>query len=265
MGREDKESIIQQMAEELTRKLLKSSVEAKQKAFIFFCEETTEVLRSKVLALLPNEEVLANTTVEKINSLDTCKAVVVVAPSIDLAAKITTLQTDCPVSSLVIKALFTNKRVIILPTGALIATNTLRAGLRKAVEDLRYKLIEMGVEFASLADLTQIIDTPMAESMENKLKPEEQGHVIDLVDTAISNLVKNPEPVFIANSIQRGSSSTLPVVVYPISLPSQHPSQIKMASKDELTDFVEFLQTKQCTMEKDKPCDRCDICNTLGF
>jgi hypothetical protein len=267
MARENKTDIIQEMAESLMRKLLKKEVpvEAKEKAFIIFCEETTDVLRGKVLNLLPNEEVISATAIEKTTDLANCKAIVLIAPSIDLAAKITTLQADCPLASLVIKALFANKRVILLATGALVTTDALRPGLKRAVEELRCKLTEMGVEFTDLTNLVQILNNPVAvNAVVNEYVPKENSPIADLVDIAVSNLAKKPENNSLGN-VEKGSSYALPVIVYPVNLAGQHPSQFKMASKDELTDFVDFLQTKQCTMEKGKPCDKCDICNTLGF
>ena len=30
-------------------------------------------------------------------------------------------------------------------------------------------------------------------------------------------------------------------------------------------ELVEFLETKECSIEKDKPCDHCGACRTLGF
>jgi hypothetical protein len=30
-------------------------------------------------------------------------------------------------------------------------------------------------------------------------------------------------------------------------------------------DLIEFAQSRQCSIEKDKPCDHCEMCRTLGF
>jgi hypothetical protein len=50
-----------------------------------------------------------------------------------------------------------------------------------------------------------------------------------------------------------------------------HPSQ-QLFNIDEATgeasavrELVEFLETKECSIEKDKPCDHCGACRTLGF
>ncbi len=57
-------------------------------------------------------------------------------------------------------------------------------------------------------------------------------------------------------------SIILPVVNAALA---EHPSQQRVRTANNLSDFVEFLQSKQCTMEKGKPCDECDICNSMGF
>ncbi|KAF0222888.1 MAG: hypothetical protein FD167_4979 [bacterium] len=260
------EDFVRQMANDLIRKLVKNpaTTDKAQKAFIVFCEETTDLLRSKVIEALPNDEVIdTNVITEKIAQLSSCKALVLVAPSIDLAAKITTLQTDYPIAALVIKALFANKRVIAIATGPLAVAETLRVGLRKAVEDLRCKLAEMGIEFTNVTELAQIIEPLIIESPKITSKTDTKNlsqNLSDILETkqstiALTAAITSP----LAN---KNTFSSLPEGVYPIS---QHPSQIKLASKNELSEFVDFLQTKPCTMEKGKPCDHCDMCTTLGF
>lgn len=262
------EDLIRRMADELARKLLKSN--NPQRAFIIFGEESSELLRSKVLNLLPNEEIVENNVVrEKIATLSTTKAVVIVGPSIDLVSKITLLQTDCPTSALVVKALFDNKRVIILANGPLAAIEGLRPGLRRAVEDLRCKLVEMGIEFADLVDLAQIIDSPL-ELKEPKESNSKNSKELLNTTQSTQNPQKEPIPAILnpimAQLNQGNVSYPLPVIVYQQPTIKQlHPSQIRINPVNELGDFVDFLQTKQCTMEKGKPCDSCDICNTVGF
>lgn len=266
------EELVRQIADDLIQKLIKknTSVSTLKKAYIVFCEETTDILRSKVIKALPNDEVIALGEVgEKITQISNSKAIILVAPPIDLAAKITALQTDNPLANLVIKALFADKRVICVATGALAATDSLRVGLRKAVEDLRCRLVEMGVEFTDLNELAQSLDTLAIE-------PQPLKDVTKINDENLSyktspNKLKLQEvltPTLSAEG-QKATSYPLPIIVYPSSSTNQpithHPSQIKLASKDEISDFVDFLQTKDCTMEKGKPCDRCDMCNTLGF
>lgn len=56
----------------------------------------------------------------------------------------------------------------------------------------------------------------------------------------------------------RAPALRLPVVAEP------HPSRLRL-KREPVEEFVEFLQSKQCHMEKGKPCDQCDMCNTLGF
>lgn len=269
------EDLIRKMADDLILKLVKKSttLDTPKKAFIVFCEETTDILRSKVLQILPNDEVVATAELtEKITQIALAKAIVLIAPSIDLAAKITNLQTDNLIASLVIKTLFANKRVIVIASGALAVTDNLRVGLRKAVEDLRCKLVEMGVEFVDIKELAQTLDL-RATGLESETNSKNNGSnlsqdIDDLINSQSSNSkvalslnLANP-PKTLANA------ASLPVVVYPFNQPiNLHPSQIKLSAKekDELSEFVDFLQTKQCSMEKGKPCDRCDICNTLGF
>jgi len=255
------EDLIRRMADELTRKLLKNN--NPQRAFIIFGEESSELLRSKVLKFLPNEEIIENNVVkEKIAALSSAKAIIIIGPSIDLVSKVTLLQTDCPTSALVVKALFDNKRVIILASGPLAEVESLRPGLRRAVEDLRCKLIEMGIEFTDLADLTQILDSPI-DSTASKPKENITNQNLTQIQQESIPSILNP---IMAQLNQGAASYPLPVIVYsqpPIQ--HLHPSQIRISPVNELGEFVDFLQTKQCTMEKGKPCDSCDICNTVGF
>ena len=61
--------------------------------------------------------------------------------------------------------------------------------------------------------------------------------------------------------------------VYPPSprLPAEHPSQERFniaevaETQSAVNELVEFFEAQRCTMEKDKPCDHCDTCRTLGF
>ncbi len=50
----------------------------------------------------------------------------------------------------------------------------------------------------------------------------------------------------------------------PVLADEPHPSRLRL-KREPVEEFVEFLQSKQCIMEKGKPCDQCDMCNTLGF
>ena len=49
--------------------------------------------------------------------------------------------------------------------------------------------------------------------------------------------------------------------------PSQQLFNIGEATGDgsAVRELVEFLETKECSIEKDKPCDHCGACRTLGF
>ena len=60
---------------------------------------------------------------------------------------------------------------------------------------------------------------------------------------------------------------------YPSQLrsPAAHPSQelftVAEAAeiKSAVSELVEFFEAQRCTIEKDKPCDHCGACRTLGF
>lgn len=56
------------------------------------------------------------------------------------------------------------------------------------------------------------------------------------------------------------TASKLPV----ITGNEPHPSTLRF-KREPVEEFIEFLQSKQCHMEKGKPCDQCDMCNALGF
>lgn len=47
-----------------------------------------------------------------------------------------------------------------------------------------------------------------------------------------------------------------------------HPSQQQfniLEATDAVRELVDFLEAQRCTIEKDKPCDHCGACRTLGF
>lgn len=47
-----------------------------------------------------------------------------------------------------------------------------------------------------------------------------------------------------------------------------HPSQQKFNIAEAsvtLGDLLEFVEAKACTIEKNKPCDQCGMCRSLGF
>jgi hypothetical protein len=50
----------------------------------------------------------------------------------------------------------------------------------------------------------------------------------------------------------------------PVTHPSQEQFNILEAT-DEVRELVDFLEAQRCTIEKDKPCDHCGACRTLGF
>lgn len=54
-------------------------------------------------------------------------------------------------------------------------------------------------------------------------------------------------------------------------VPAAHPSQeqFNIAEAAEtasaVRELVDFLEAEKCSIEKDKPCDHCGSCRTLGF
>jgi hypothetical protein len=147
-----------------------------------------------------------------------------VAPSLDIASKIALLQTDNSIVDLIVRALYTGKRIVAIVEGMLAASkdrpDSASLGLISAVEELRNKLALLGIEISQDPNIL------------NQAK-------------SISN-VKN--------------SHHLPVLQH---TSSTHPSRERF--QEPLNEFLDFIQVKQCTMEKNKPCDQCDICNSLGF
>jgi hypothetical protein len=49
--------------------------------------------------------------------------------------------------------------------------------------------------------------------------------------------------------------------------PSQEPFSVTEASevRSAINELVEFFESQRCSIEKDKPCDHCGACRTLGF
>jgi len=46
--------------------------------------------------------------------------------------------------------------------------------------------------------------------------------------------------------------------------PSHHKFDIDEATFT-VSDLLEFVETQRCTVEKDRSCDHCDLCRSLGF
>lgn len=47
-----------------------------------------------------------------------------------------------------------------------------------------------------------------------------------------------------------------------------HPSRQQFNIKEATVsagDLLEFVESKLCSIEKDKPCDQCGLCRSLGF
>jgi hypothetical protein len=232
------EDFIRQIARDISHKLLagetaRSAAAPAAETLLVFDDEASETLCGAVRAAYPHSEALKPTP-EMGGALNTCRTLVLVAPSLDLASKISLLQTDCPTANLVISALLARKRVIAVIEGMLagrpaadsLAADSPSTGIFRAVDELRAKLSGLGIELITAAEMGR---TPEAPPMP-----------VSAVRSAHLPVI-NPQPT------------------------SQHPSRERIHVTDALNEFIDFLQTKQCTMEKGKPCDNCDICNTLGF
>jgi hypothetical protein len=227
-----REDLIKQVAREISRKLLAGNAPpAPAQTLLIFDDEASDSLRTMARAAYPGAVAVTSpsTSSNTESSLAACATVVLVAPSLDLASKITLLQTDCPTANLVIRALLAGKRVIALTEGMLACTTQSAhpaSGIFRAVHELRDKLIDLGIELVSA---------------------DEPGN--------------RPGSSVFSTSAER--PARLPVL-NPQSV-AQHPSQQQVHVGEALNEFIDFLQTRECTMEKGKPCDKCDICNTLGF
>ncbi|MEW6735197.1 MAG: hypothetical protein AB1489_28155 [Acidobacteriota bacterium] len=233
-----KEEFIRQVAGELSQRLLAGEAAVARKdapLLLLYATEASEATRNIINAACP-EAMLVNLPAQSgTNELITsCTTLVVVAPSLDLASRIVALQVDCPAADFIVRTLFANKRVIFVTEGMLAGPTPgehLRPGIFRAIEELRSKLAGLGIELITATELNRALHGP--------------------------TLATPPSP-------HVKGASQLPI----LNMPSQifaHPSQQRFRADHALNDFVEFLQNKQCIMEKGKPCDHCDICNTLGF
>lgn len=236
------EDLIKKVASELSSRLLSGQRIATPASYplVIFCDDCSVELRQATKSVLPYaEHISSNNLAQRTELAQLFPAFILVAPSLDLAAKITNLQTDCPSANFVIKALFNNKRVLVIAEGMLAPhdQSNLRLGLKSAIHDLRAKLTDMGVEFVSVAEVAQTLKSVVAP--EPSIKPLEK------VEKAFN-------PVTI-----------LPVLT--IAPTTQHPTQQRFNAPEMISEIVDFIQTKPCSMEKGKPCDQCDICNSLGF
>jgi hypothetical protein len=248
-----KEDLIHQVASEISHRLLAGSASSQitpsdwatkgERPLIIFCQDANEAVRAAVSVACPNAQALtANSLIGANKTPDTGDFTVLalVAPSLDLAAKIALLQTDSALADLVVRALYADKRVIAVMAGMLAPPPDKHSGIFRAIAELREKLAGLGIEMVAVEALSSAL-------------------------TAQTTTRKSPvaAPPAAQSQPSQPLSSRLPVLnAVPFS---QHPSQERIHLNDTLNEFVEFLQTKQCTMEKGKPCDQCDICNTLGF
>lgn len=269
------EDLVRQIASSLTEKLLKGSGDKTPRQattpLIIFGEETTEPLKSQLRNAIARAEFTEKAPTQP--NWSNYTQLVLVAPSLDLVSKIRQLQTDCPTAKLTVDALCQGKRVLAVTDGVL-SNNApaLPAGLARAIGEMRQSLTEMGIELISAQELDKLAAT--------LTKPAKASCGCQKTDACGCNSSTSSSHQHNHHGHQHNhqhdqhhhgqhshqhshqhsngtSLASLPVI--------QHPSQQRLSTSDQLTDFIEFLQTKPCRMEKDKPCDNCDICNTLGF
>jgi hypothetical protein len=225
------EDFIRQVARDISYRVLSGEASQQTAArdaqtLLIFEEEANDALRKAAKAAFPDSEFIRPSP-EAEEPLRACKTVVIVAPSLDLASKITLLQTDCPTANFIIRALLANKRVVAVIEGMLAGrppSDTPLSGIYRAVEDLRTKMAGLGIQLIPASEMGRIPEEPVMQ-------------------------------VF----------KSIPLPVLGPQHASQHPSRQRIEVADSVNEFIDFLQTKQCTMEKGKPCDQCDICTTLGF
>src|SRR5262245_46418409 len=154
------EDLIRQVARDISHKLLageaaRSSAAAGAETLLVFDDEASEKLRGAARAAYPNCEVVKPSPETGV-AFNACRTVVLVAPSLDLASKITMLQTDCPTANLVINALLARKRVIAVIEGMLASRQTADSpptGIFRAVDELRAKLSGLGIELIPAAEM----------------------------------------------------------------------------------------------------------------
>lgn len=92
--------------------------------------------------------------------------------------------------------------------------------------------------------------------------PEE---IRELVRAAVRQALAEPAapPASAAPSGPASYSAPWTGVAYDAH-PSRHQFNIQEASLPA-ADLIEFLDAKLCTIEKNKPCDQCGMCKSLGF
>lgn len=68
----------------------------------------------------------------------------------------------------------------------------------------------------------------------------------------------------IASNVRQRLAAPAPAAPAPDIHPSRQQFNIGEAV-DVVRELVDYLETQQCTIEKDKPCDHCGMCRSLGF
>ncbi len=104
----------------------------------------------------------------------------------------------------------------------------------------------------------------------------------ELIKTVVENVLKRlgstsspPRPAVIdrvpapLDYFAPWTGEAFPAVHSPggVAHPSQEQFNIGEAAETAavVRELVDFLEAEKCTIEKDKPCDHCGSCRTLGF
>ncbi|MCS6885384.1 MAG: hypothetical protein RMM17_06035 [Acidobacteriota bacterium] len=151
--------------------------------------------------------------------------VILVAPSLDFVSRLVQLQTEHPIVDFIVKLLYDGKPVRAM-LGGMLAGGNGNVGLFKAIAEMRDRLKSFGIEI-----INPVTDNPAANSSIDREIKAQRLESLSLLQTPRNDI---------------------------------HPSRLQIA-RAPVEEFLEFLEDRQCIIEKGKPCDRCDMCSTLGF
>ncbi len=107
------------------------------------------------------------------------------------------------------------------------------------------------------------------------MQPVSREQIKEIVARALQEMISNDATVravitSLSSPPQTKSSPADYIAPWTGQAYAAHPSQqqfsigesTQSAGADELLDLIE---TRLCTMEKNKPCDQCGLCRSLGF
>ncbi|MBL8152011.1 MAG: hypothetical protein JNN15_18985, partial [Blastocatellia bacterium] len=110
------EDFLRQLARQISKNVVNSTATQTSENLAIFCDGVSNNLKTEVLAAYPNIRILENSHTEDLSQIRT---VLLVAPSLDIASKIALLQTDNSIVDLIVRALYTGKRVVAVVEGLL--------------------------------------------------------------------------------------------------------------------------------------------------